>query len=118
MPFDTLVRRSGGTAEEIEALIAAGAAPGVIYARRPDGGWWSTLDAFKGEGSAEPPVGSERWYTPAALYWLRRALLAIRAGASAAEAADRNRHAFIDQFIEALKAEALASANYPGSVRR
>ena len=111
--FETLVRRSGGTAREIEALIAVGAAPGPIYARCPDGRWWSTLDAFRGRGSAERPPGSECWYTPAALYWLRRALLAVRAGASPGEAAERNRDAFIAQFIEALKAEPLASANYP-----
>ena len=112
VPFETLVRRSGGTTEQVESLVAAGAAPGAIYARRSDGSWWSTLGAFKGEDSAEPPTGSECWYTPGALYWLRRALLALRDGASPAEAAERNRNAFIDQFIEALKAEPLASANY------
>ncbi len=113
VPFDTLVRRSGGSREQISALIEAGAAPGAIYALSPDGGWWSALDAFEGEGSSEPPAGSECWYTPAALYWLRRALLARREGASPAEAAERNRDAFIDQFIAALKAEPLASDNYP-----
>jgi len=113
VPFETLVRRSGGSAEQVEALIAAGAAPGAIYAGRPGGGWWSTLAAFKGEDSVEPPAGSEGWYTPAALYWLRRALLVLREGASPAEAAERNRDAFVDQFVAALKAEPLASANYP-----
>lgn len=113
VPFDTLVRRSGGTSEQINALIAAGAAPGVIYARSGEGDWWSPVGAIKGVDSPTPPAGIEGWYTPAALYWLRRALLAIRQGASPAEASECNREAFIGQFIEALRAEALASANFP-----
>ena len=113
LPFATLVRQSGGTAQQIEALLVAGAAPGAIYARRSDGSWWSALDAFRGHGSAEPPAQSEGWYTPAALYWLRRALLALRESASPTEAAERNREAFLGQFIDALKTEALAPSNYP-----
>jgi hypothetical protein len=110
IPFETLVRRSGGTAEQIEALIAEGAAPGAIYARSADGKWWSPVEHEDDRGA---PAGFECWYSPGALYWLRRALLAVREGASPAEAAERNREAFIDQFIEALKAEPLALATFP-----
>jgi hypothetical protein len=110
--FETLVRRSGGTAEQIEALIAAGAAPGPIYAQFPDGVWWSPITT-RGEAGRTPPAGSTGWYTTGALYWLRRALLGVREGASPVEAAERNREAFLDQFVEALKVEPLASGSYP-----
>jgi hypothetical protein len=110
IPFETLVRRSGGTADQIGALIAAGAAPGAIYVRCGDGEWWSPL---QDKNNRTPPAGSECWYNPGALYWLRRALLAVREGASPAEAAELNREAFLAQFVTALKAEPLAPANYP-----
>jgi len=112
IPFETLVRRSGGTASQVDALIAAGAAPGVIYAHGPDGVWWSPVGTSSGVDSPEPPAGCTGWYTPAALYWLRRGLLAIREGASPAEAAECNREAFVDQFVDALRAEPLASAYF------
>jgi hypothetical protein len=110
VPFGTLVRRSGGTDEQIQALIAAGAAPGAIYALRADGRWWPITP---GDDGREAPAGSTRWYAPASLYWLRRGLLAIRDGDSPAAAATRNQETFIDQFIEALESERLASGNYP-----
>jgi hypothetical protein len=113
IPFETLVRRTGGTEDQVRALIEAGAAPGPIYAFQEAEGWWSALSAFKGEQAAVPSTGSTAWYTPAAIYWLRRAFLVLRSGASPAAAAASNREAFIGQFVEALKVEPLSAANYP-----
>lgn len=113
VPFEELVRRSGGTAAQANALIAAGAAPGIIYSVSPSGGWWSALGAFSGKAPPNPPVGGEHWYAPAALYWLRRGRLLLGEGMSVHEAAATNRAAFCDQFLAALAEEPLARANFP-----
>lgn len=100
LPFADLVARTGGNDATIAALIDAGAAPGPVYVRDGDR-WWNAL-----EGSAAPD--GERWYAPAAAYWLRRALLAMRDGASAAEAARMNHDHFVSGFVTALENEPLA----------
>jgi hypothetical protein len=93
--LDDLAEAVGVTPERIEQLIAAGCAPGPIYARCADG-WWSALGA---DGAA--PAG-EHWYSPGAAWGLRQAELATRSGSSPADAAAMLRDTFADRFAEAL----------------
>lgn len=105
IPFGELVTRSGGRDSVIAALIEAGAAPGPVYIRTGDD-WWHALQD-------EPaPDDGERWYAPAAAYWLRRAILAMRDGASVIEAARMNHDHFATQFATALANEPLALAPF------
>lgn len=112
IPYDALVRRSGATADQIQSLIAAGAAPGIVYSQGADGKWWSALGAVTGKNPPSPTEDGQHWFSPGALYWLRRALLIVRSGKSAAEAAAGNRDAFVAQFIAALKETPEASGNF------
>jgi len=93
--LDDLAEAVGVTRARIEQLIAAGCAPGPIYARGGDG-WWSALGA---DGAA--PVG-EHWYSPGAAWGLRQAELATRGGTSPATAAAMLRDSFADRFAVAL----------------
>ena len=110
---DAFERQVGGSPAEIEALLANGAAPGVIYSEGPSGDWWSALAAYSGRASGLPEAGGTHWYAPAAVWWLRKGRLHLNSGASPAEAAARNRHAFARSFVRALSTEPLASLNYP-----
>lgn len=110
--FDSIVRRSGSTEIEIANLLQAGASAGIVYSSRVDGSWWSALAALMGKAEPSPPVDGVHWYSPASLYWLRRASLALRQGASIAEAAQINMDSFAQQFIAALELEPLAPFNY------
>jgi hypothetical protein len=85
--LDDLAEAVGVTPARAEQLVAAGCAPGPIYARGADG-WWSALGAEGG-----PPAG-EHWYSPAAAWGLRQAELAMRGGSSLAEAAVMSRERF------------------------
>lgn len=103
--FAELAARSGLGEAVAAALIEAGAAPGPVYIRTGDQ-WWNALDD-------EPaPEGGERWYAPAAAYWLRRAQLAMRDGASVNEAARMNHDHFVASFVAALESEPLAAVPF------
>lgn len=93
--LDDLAKAVGVTRSRIEQLIAAGCAPGPIYARGADG-WWSALGA---DGAA--PAG-EHWFSPGAAWGLRQAELATRGGSSPVEAATMLRDRFADRFAVAL----------------
>lgn len=67
-------------------------------------GWWSALGGYRSGAVGRPSDDAERWYSPAAVWGLRRARLALRGGASIAEAAARNRAQFQADFIAALDA--------------
>jgi hypothetical protein len=113
VPFEALVRQSGAAEKEIAELIHGRASAGIVYSRRADGSWWSALAALMGQDEASPPFDGAHWYSPASLYWLRRASLARRKGASIAEAASGNSETFTQQFVSALELEPLAPFNYP-----
>lgn len=113
IPLDALVRRSGGTPGQIDALLEAGAAPGIVYSRSAKGLWWSALGAFAGKIAAVPDTDGAHWYAPSALYWLRRALVMLRSGMAPDAAAQANAAEFCDQFVAALASEPLARHNYP-----
>lgn len=105
LTLDELAARSGGELTDIEVLTDARAAPGPIYIY--DGqAWWSPL-------TGEPaPFDGEKWYTAAAAYWLRRALVALRDGATAEEAARENLAAFTAQFTKALEDQPMAEGAF------
>jgi hypothetical protein len=111
-PIGDLARASGASEQEVEALIAGACAPGTIYAF--DGkGWWSALGGYRSGAPGRPSDGAERWYSPAAVWGLRRARLALRGGVSIAEAARRNRAQFRADFTAALSAVPEAANAFP-----
>jgi hypothetical protein len=98
---------------DVLALIHLGAAPGIVYAREEEHRWWSALGAAMGRNASAPAPGAEHWYSPAAAWWLRRALLATRAGAPAHQAAGHNQARFAEDFIAALPEVDHAARAYP-----
>lgn len=113
----TELATAAGTEEDrVLELIAGGCAPGPVYARSLEGDWWSALSGYLGEQPRHPPQGAEHWYTPAAIWGLRRAILALRGGHSVKEAAELNRDAFKLAFLTAIGTEPNVSAAYPASI--
>jgi hypothetical protein len=104
--LDELASASGATPSETLALIAAGCAPGIVYARDSAGEWWSALGAYQGRMPPQPAEASRCYYAPAAAWGLRRAVLATRGGSSAAQAAEANRDDFAAAFRTALGPDA------------
>lgn len=100
--FDALLEAVGASAHIVSTLIAAGCAPGAIYAREGAGEWWSALAASRGEVAPEPPGGAVCWYSPSSAWDIRRAVLNLRAGLEPADAALANRKHFTAAFIGAL----------------
>lgn len=115
-PLARLAAASGASGAEVAAMIAAGCAPGVIYAF-DDKGWWSALGGYRSGAAGEPAEDAERWYSPAAAWSLRRARLALRGGASLAEGAAGNRARFRADFADALRAVPEASNAFPACFR-
>lgn len=109
---DAFLSSSGASETQFEDLLAAGAMPGVIYSQSSDGDWWSILGAA--EDSAAP-AGGEDWYSPAAVWWCRRAILAIRQGSSAEAAAQVNKEHFLKGFVGSLALEPLAKRAFPSA---
>lgn len=109
----TFVRRTGLAEQEVDALLNAKAAPGVVYSLSPDGSWWSALAGYVGSSSPSAAAGGQDWYAPAALWWVRRATLTRRAGQTHEDVSDANADTFIHQFLKALSMEPQASLNYP-----
>lgn len=93
--LDALADAVGVVPERVRQLIAAGCAPGPIYALGR-AGWWSALGA---DGAA--PDG-EHWYSPGAAWGLRRAELMTRGGGDPTVAAAALRDRFAAAFVEAL----------------
>lgn len=79
---DAMIEALDITATLFEDLLKAGCAPGAIYAYHPELGWWSALAAYRQTATQQPPHGARCWYSPASLWWLRRAILLKRAGHS------------------------------------
>lgn len=104
--LDALAEAVGVTPARIGRLIAAGCAPGPIYAH--DGkAWWSAL------GSEGPAPAGEHWYSPGAAWGLRQAELASRTGATPEAAAAMLRERFADAFVAALAVQRHARAAFP-----
>jgi hypothetical protein len=112
------VRRCGGTVDQIDRLLEAKAAPGVIYSQSKDGDYWSALAGFVGASAANPSPGGSDWYAPSAVWWMRRAILASRDDVDVQSAAILNREHFIRQFIAALRDIPHSRLNYPDCFSR
>ncbi len=110
--FEAIIRRSGADKSTVERLIAAGAAPGVIYARSEDGQWWGALGAFMGR-EAPTPIAGRHWYSPAIVWWIRRALLKMADGRSPQQAARNNKERFLSEFVSLLRHIEDAALAYP-----
>lgn len=115
--YDELVARTGANEGIVADLLNRAVAPGVIYVKTANRLWWSALGAYVGRNDPAPPDG-ERWYNPASVWHLRRALLRVAAGMSAAAAAADGRKRFIREFVEALPAIEGASLAYPSCFNR
>ncbi|MDB5581327.1 MAG: hypothetical protein JWR80_6503 [Bradyrhizobium sp.] len=111
-PIGDLALASGVSEQEAEAMIAGACAPGVIYAFDGEG-WWSALGGYRSGAAGRPSDDAERWYSPAAAWGLRRARLAVRDGASIADAAARNRAQFQADFTAALHTVPEAANAFP-----
>ena len=98
----TLAKAVGVATADLGEMTAAGCAPGTIYAFSKEHGWWSALAGHRGGHDGQPPPDAERWFAPAAVWWLRRAVLARREGASFETAARRNQAVFENEFVAAL----------------
>lgn len=109
----TLAHACGLSESSALELIDAGCAPGVIYSRGPDGVWWSALAAANGEVQAKPPTAVQYWYSPAATWWLRRAVLQRRAGSTTDQAALHNRKVFTTEFVALVDAIEGSPLAYP-----
>ncbi|GJL94652.1 MAG: hypothetical protein DHS20C05_10570 [Hyphococcus sp.] len=110
---EALVRRTGASKETIDELLKVGAAPGVIYVQSNDGSWWSALGAYVGREEKIPPATGLSWYNPAAVWWLRRALLSVKSGQSVVEASANNKAHFMKGFMTAIGSVEYASLAYP-----
>lgn len=109
LPLDRLAARSGMDAGAVEAMISARAVPGAIYSVWPNGAYSSPIGGLH-DG---PPAGAPRhWYSPAAIWWLRRAVVT---GLPPADAAMRLRTDFIADFVRNLGVWADGPLGYPGA---
>lgn len=113
--FDAIVRRSGADVLVVQSLLEAGAAPGVIYARQSDGQWWSALGACVGREPEKPTTIHTPWYSPASVWWLRRALLKMSSGSTAEAAALHNEKTFVEGFVRSLADTDDAALAYPSA---
>ncbi|GAA0314499.1 hypothetical protein GCM10009087_26140 [Sphingomonas oligophenolica] len=100
--LEMLAKAVGVATAELGEMIGAGCAPGAIYAFSREHGWWSALGGHRSGHAGPPPPGAECWFAPAAVWGLRRAVLARRQGASPEAAARLNQVLFEDEFVAAL----------------
>ncbi len=101
---DQLARLCGIEGHALDSLITAGCAPGVIYSHYEGHDWWSALAAATDKAPAKPPKNGCDWYSPGARWWIRRALLTMKTGGDAAQAAQENERHFIAQFATLVSA--------------
>ena len=106
-PLEALAEAVGVATGRVEQLVAAGCAPGPIYAFG-DEGWWSAL------GADGPAPGGEHWYSPGAAWGLRQAELLTRDGRTPADAAMALRDRFAAAFVIALSHQRHARAAFAG----
>lgn len=111
--LDVLAEATGGAPSRIVALMAAGIAPGPVYARDPERGWWSALDGWVDGGGGLPGERAETWFSPGTTWNLRQALLAHREGVSDAAIAQSLAERFRTAFIAGLETVEPARIAFP-----
>jgi|GEM_PF-1317004 len=97
---DKLSTAAALTASQLDELIEAECIPGIIYSYHDDEGWWSALAAYRGDVGASPKANGRDFYSPAALWWIRRTMLLLRQGYTPADAAKHNETHFSSRYIE------------------
>ena len=93
-------------------LIDAHALPGPIYRLWGNGSFWSPIGGQVGIVAEDRPAS--RWFSPAALWWARRAtVLSSARGLSAEQVAAAFRTAFCHDFVEVVRLERNSRYGYP-----
>ena len=111
--FETLAKASNLSADALNQMLQHGCAPGAIYAFDNDNGWWSALAAYTQKMPACPEANAQIWYSPAAVWWLRRSILLLKSGLNYDEAARANRKSFVQDFTALLPKVFAANLAYP-----
>src|SRR5690606_31365949 len=92
-------------------LIAAGALPGAIYRIWDSGAVWSPIGGWvDGEETTAP---QSEWFSPAAVWWARRASVFLESGTPLAQVADALRETFLADFRAVLETLPIARLAYP-----
>ncbi|WP_196259041.1 DUF6058 family natural product biosynthesis protein [Pelagibacterium limicola] len=107
------IQSSGITKPIFDGLIAARAIPGAIYRLWTDGTAWSPIGGWVGECRDKEPASE--WFSPAAIWWARRANVFINEGHSPSEIAATFREMFLAEFLKALECDPLGELAYPGA---
>lgn len=111
--LEALAEATGLEPRRVLELITAGIAPGPVYRRDPQRGWWSALAGWVDGGDGAPDDGAEAWFSPGAVWGLRSARLAEREGVPDAAIARRAAEAFGRTFAAALAAFEPARIAFP-----
>lgn len=107
LEMDALAHRAGVSPAFVNALIAARAIPGAIYSVWPNGAFWSAVGGLH-DG---PPAGASRdWFSPAAIWWIRRAAVL---GSTPADTETKFREGFLAAFAAQLPHAPDARLGYP-----
>lgn len=100
---EALSRAVGVPWERLEALIEARVAPGLVYAREPQGQWWSALNGWvESDGPQFPTPVAEVWLSPWTAWAFRRAVLVSADGVRDEASAQFEFDRFQLQFTDAL----------------
>lgn len=106
LPMSEFARRCAMAPAALQALIAGQVIPGAIYSTWPNGAFTSVGE----EPTGMPKGAPTHWYSPAALWWVRRAAVLQR---SADEIARHFRKEFVAEFMAKLPEEPFARLGYP-----
>lgn len=108
-------RSAGIRLSLLRALMEAGALPGPIYRCWESGAVWSPIGGWIGEEDSGIPLSE--WFSPAAIWWARRAAILTGSGLTASQAAERLREIFLADFSLTLGSEPIAKLAYPEAFR-
>lgn len=107
------IQSAGISKSLFDALIATGVMPGAIYRLWSDGTIWSPIGGWVGEARDSAPTSE--WFSPAAIWWARRAAVLADEGLTPAGIAMRFREIFLDDLLSVLTNEPVARLAYSDS---
>lgn len=93
-------------------LIGVGALPGPIYRIWPSGTVWSPVGGWV-DGRDELGAPQSEWFSPAAIWWARRAAVFLESGTPLPLITDGLRESFLADFRAVLETLPLAQVAYP-----